>query len=115
METRANNCVDFEPAAGPHAEGPIYQLSPRVRSASDSGGGVILDIHCGQMFSLNAVGARIVELLKEGLHESTIVEQVSTDFGVNLAIAASDTREFFEALKRCGVIEQRSVEGAGPQ
>lgn len=66
----------------------------------------MLDIHQGQMFNLNLVGSRILELLKSGSAESAIVDQVSREFGVSRKLAENDVREFLQSLKKCHLVEE---------
>jgi coenzyme PQQ synthesis protein D (PqqD) len=75
------------------------KLSEHVRSTHDQDGAVVLDILHGQMFRLNFVGSRMLELLKQDHTETDIVEQLSQEFGVGREIVASDVREFFEQLR----------------
>ena len=56
----------------------MYRLSDSVRSAGHADSGVVLDIGCGRMFTLNHVGLRILELLKEYGVETHVV---ITDMG----------------------------------
>jgi hypothetical protein len=44
----------------------MYRVSDSVRSTHGQDGAIVLDIRQGQMFNLNFVGSRILELLKEG-------------------------------------------------
>jgi hypothetical protein len=66
----------------------------------------VLDIRQGQMFNLNLVGSRILELLKSGSAESAIVDQVSREFGVSRKLAENDVREFLQSLKKCHLVEE---------
>ena len=46
----------------------MFRLSEQVRSTHNQDGAVVLDILHGQMFRLNLVGSRMLELLKGGPH-----------------------------------------------
>jgi hypothetical protein len=46
-------------------------------------GGILLDVHHGQMFCLNVVGAKILELMQRGPEESLIANEISRDYGAN--------------------------------
>lgn len=85
----------------------MYTVSDSVRSANSQDGAIILDIRQGQIFNLNFVGARIFELLKSGLNESQIVEEISDKFVVSRDVAAVDVREFLQALISKRLIEDR--------
>ena len=78
----------------------MYRVSDAVRSTHGQDGAVILDIRQGQLYNLNLVGSRILELLKSGLIGSAIVTQVSQEFDVSESVAEHDFREFIDALKK---------------
>jgi hypothetical protein len=84
----------------------VYRISDTVRSTHNQDGAIVLDIHQGQMFNLNLVGSRILELLKSGSAESAIVDQVSREFGVSRKLAENDVREFLQSLKKCHLVEE---------
>ena len=88
---------------------PMYRVSEGVRSTHGQDGAIVLDIRQGQMFNLNFVGSRILELLNNGSTESAIADQLSRDFDVSRDIAEQDVREFIDALK-----EHRLVRNSGP-
>lgn len=87
----------------------MYKVSEGIRSTHGQDGAIVLDIRQGQMFNLNFVGSRILELLKNGSTESAIADQLSRDFDVSRDIAEQDVREFIDALK-----EHRLVRVSGP-
>ena len=66
----------------------------------------MLDIRQGQMFNLNFVGSRILELIKTGSNESAIIDQISREFGVSRDLAESDVREFLQSLKQSHLVEE---------
>jgi hypothetical protein len=84
----------------------MYRLSKTVRSTHNQDGAIVLDVRQGQMFNLNFVGSRILELLKSGSTESAIVDQISREFGVSRDVAENDVREFLQSLKKCDVVEE---------
>jgi hypothetical protein len=47
-----------------------------VRSTHSQDGAIVLDIRQGQMFNLNFVGSRILELLKNGTAQPDIVDEI---------------------------------------
>ena len=87
----------------------MYRVSEGVRSTHGQDGAIVLDIRQGQMFNLNFVGSRILELLNNGSTESAIADQLSRDFDVSRDIAEQDVREFIDALE-----EHRLVRNSGP-
>ena len=84
----------------------MYRISDTVRSTHNRDGAILLDIRQGQMFNLNFVGSRILELLKNGSTESAITDQISLEFGVGRELAESDVRQFLQALKKCQLVEE---------
>ena len=90
---------------------PMYRVSESVRSTHGPDGAIVLDIRQGQMFNLNFVGSRILELLKSGATESAIVDEISQKFEVSREVAESDVREFVEVLKKHDVLEYPGTNG----
>jgi len=84
----------------------MYKVSDTVRSTHGQDGAIVLDIRQGQMFNLNLVGSRILELLKTESTESAIVDEISHEFGVSRDLAENDVREFLQNLKKCQLIEE---------
>ena len=84
----------------------MYRVSATVRSTHNQDGAIVLDVRQGQMFNLNFVGSRILELLTNGSTESAIVDQVSCDFGISRDLAKNDVREFLQNLKKCQLVEE---------
>jgi len=88
----------------------MYKVSEGVRSTHGQDGAIILDIRQGQMFNLNFVGSRILELLKAGTADRAIVDAISQEFGVRRDLVASDVEEFLGALAACHVLETQDSE-----
>ena len=86
---------------------PLYRVSDGVRSTHGQDGAIVLDIHQGQMFNLNPVGSRILELLESGLVEPDIVDTISREFGANREIVENDVREFIGSLKEHKLVAER--------
>jgi hypothetical protein len=90
----------------------MYRVSNTVRSTHNQDGAVVLDIRQGQIFNLNFVGSRILELLKCGSAESAIIDQISRDFDVSPNLAAKDVREFLQNLKKYHLVEEHEPDVA---
>ena len=90
----------------------MYRVSDTVRSTHGRDGAIVLDVRQGQMFNLNFVGSRILELLKSGSAESAIVDEISREFDVSRALADNDVREFLQSLKKCHLVEEHEPGGA---
>jgi len=76
------------------------RVSDTIRHTRTADGGVLLDIHHGQMFSLNLVGAKILELLDSGLDEAQIADQLSRAYAMDLETVQADVHEFLETLQK---------------
>jgi hypothetical protein len=85
----------------------MYRVSNTVCSTHNQDGAIVLDVRQGQMFNLNFVGSRILELLKSGSSESAIVEEIIREFSVGRELAKTDVRQFLQALKKCDLVEER--------
>ena len=71
----------------------------RARSVHTADGGVVLDVHHGRMFSLNAAGSLIFQLLEQGVSEDRIVEEVARQFSIPSDRAKSDFDDFRKSLE----------------
>ena len=85
----------------------MHIICDGVRTTHTPDGGVVLDVTRGQMFQLNLVGSRILQLLKGGSCHSQIAAIVSHQFEISRSIAEADVLEFLKALKSRGLIEER--------
>jgi len=89
----------------------MYRVSETVRSTHSQDGAIVLEVQRGQMFSLNFVGSRILELLKTGYSELEIVDKIGREFGVRRDLAENDVREFLQTLKERQLVEEREASG----
>ncbi|MGA3198850.1 MAG: PqqD family protein [Halobacteriota archaeon] len=87
---------------------PVLKIAEGVRSTHDRDGAVILDIHHGQMFTLNLVGSKILEMLERGCPETQMVEEISRKFRIRPDIVERDVREFLECLEKHRLVESRA-------
>ncbi|HWR15469.1 MAG TPA: PqqD family protein [Terriglobales bacterium] len=77
----------------------MYEVSKGVRSTHGQDGAVVLDIDQGQMFSVNLVGSKILELLELGKTEPEIVNAICQEFKADRDIVQNDVGEFIHSLK----------------
>lgn len=77
----------------------MHKISDSVRSTHGQDGAIVLDIHQGQMFNLNLVGSRILELLEQGSSETEIVDTISREFHADVDMVRDDVQEFLRTLK----------------
>jgi Coenzyme PQQ synthesis protein D (PqqD) len=78
----------------------MYRVSEGVRCTHGQDGAIVLNVQQGQIFNLNLVGSRILELLEAGCDEPWIVNLISQEFRKEPGVVAHDVREFIESLKR---------------
>jgi hypothetical protein len=84
----------------------MLKISDAVRSTHGQDGAIVLDVRRGQMFNVNLVGSRILELLKNGSTEAAIVDGISREFGSGRDLTENDVREFLDSLKKCHLVEE---------
>jgi hypothetical protein len=89
------------------------QVSQHIRSTHSDDGDIVLDILHGQMFRLNFVGSRILELLRKGSPEPEIAKQLAREFGVEQATAEADVREFVATLEKHHLLTVRDANSLG--
>jgi Coenzyme PQQ synthesis protein D (PqqD) len=85
----------------------MYRVSEGVRSTHGQDGAIVLDVQQGQMFNLNCVGSRILELLESGSEEPDIVMVISSEFNVSQEVVENDVREFIKSLQRHKLVLDR--------
>jgi len=85
----------------------MYRVSEGVRSTHGQDGAIVLDVQQGQMFNLNRVGSRILELLERGTAESDIVNVISQEFNTSREVVEKDVHEFIESLTKHKLVSDR--------
>jgi hypothetical protein len=78
----------------------IPEISQAIRKTHTPDGAVLLDVERGEMFSVNASGSKILELLGKGLDEAAVAVEISALCSVDLDQVRADLHEFLEALNR---------------
>ena len=85
----------------------MRRVSDGVRSTHGQDGAIVLDVQQGEMFNLNRVGSRILELLESGSIEPDIVNVISHEFHAGREEVQNDVREFIEALRKHKLVSDR--------
>ena len=85
----------------------MYRVSDGVRSTQGQDGAIVLDVQQGQMFNLNRVGSRILELLESGSAKSDIVNVISQEFNGSREVVENDVREFIASLRKHKLVSER--------
>ena len=90
---------------------PMFRVSDTIRQTQTVDGGILLDVHHGQMFCLNIVGAKILELMQQGYDESRIADEISRDYGASREVVRADVIEFIEALHKNHILQPTRANG----
>jgi len=88
----------------------MFRISDTIRRTQTVDGGILLDIHHGQMFCLNLVGAKILELMQQGYDESRIADEISRAYQVPRDTVRADVLDFIETLQKHHVLAMRSAD-----
>ena len=83
----------------------MLTISQSVRLTKSQDGGILLDVDLGEIFRLNPVGTRIIELLKEGHNGPSLTSVLSCEFGVPEQVVLVDVSEFLSQLRERRLIE----------
>lgn len=90
----------------------MFQISDTIRRTETADGGILLDVHHGQMFCLNLVGSKILELMQRGYDEVLITEEISRQYGVSREVVRADVAEFIEMLQKHHILRPIRASGA---
>jgi coenzyme PQQ synthesis protein D (PqqD) len=81
------------------------KISHSVRSTRTKDGRILLDVGRGQMFSLNVVGSKILEMIEQGWDEARIAEEISRAYPTTIEVARTDVHDFIEALLKVSILQ----------
>jgi hypothetical protein len=90
----------------------MFRVSDTIRRTETADGGILLDVHHGQMFCLNIVGAKILELMQRGYDEARIADEISREYGANREVVRTDVIEFIDALHKHHILQPGRAAGA---
>ncbi|HEV2396202.1 MAG TPA: PqqD family protein [Candidatus Sulfotelmatobacter sp.] len=88
----------------------MFKVYDSVRSTHGQDGAIVLDVRQGQMFNLNVVGSRILELLESGSSEGEIANVVSREFNADIEMVRNDVKEFLETIETHNLLKTSSDE-----
>ena len=83
----------------------MFRISDTIRRTETVDGGILLDVLHGQMFCLNIVGAKILELMQRGHDETRIADEISRDYGASRELVRADVRDFIENLHKHHILQ----------
>jgi hypothetical protein len=89
----------------------MFRISDTIRQTQTVDGGILLDVHHGQMFCLNIVGAKILELMQRGYDEPRIADEISRDYGASREVVRADVIEFIEVLHKNHILQPARASG----
>jgi predicted flavoprotein YhiN len=98
-------CRRSEPDCFPERAMSIFKISDTIRRTQTVDGGILLDVHHGQMFCVNAIGAKVLELLERRCDESRIADEISHDYGADRETVRADVIEFIETLQKHHILQ----------
>jgi hypothetical protein len=87
-------------------------IAPGVRETASVDGAVLLDINQGICFSLNPVGLKIWEMLKQHYGLEQMLDSLECDFHVPRAELALDIRNFVGELESKHLISHGACDSA---
>jgi tRNA A37 methylthiotransferase MiaB len=85
----------------------MFRIPDTIRSTRTDEGGIVLDVHHGQMFRLNGVGSKILGLVENGYEETQIAAEITRAYGVDSKIARDHVHDFIEALLEHHILDVR--------
>ena len=85
------------------------QIPSSIKETASEDGGVLLDVDRGLCFSLNSVGLKIWEFLKEGCNADQIAEKLQRTYSIPYEQALTDVRTFLEQLQSSGLLGDRTA------
>jgi hypothetical protein len=91
----------------------MFRVPETIRSAETPDGAVLLDVHHGQMFCLNVVGAKVLELMRRGYDESRIADEISREYGASQEVVRADVAQFIETLQKHHILQPARPANAG--
>ena len=89
----------------------MFRISDTIRRTETADGGILLDVHHGQMFCLNVVGAKILELMQQGYDESRIAEEISRTYGASSEVVRADVIDFIGTLQKHHILQPLRATG----
>jgi Coenzyme PQQ synthesis protein D (PqqD) len=78
----------------------MLAISKTIRRTQTQDGRILLDVERGQIFCLNVIGSKILDLLETGYDEGQIAEHVSEAYGADLDIVRTDVHDFLKTLNK---------------
>ena len=84
----------------------MLTISSTIRRTATQDGTVLLDIESGQMYRLNSVGSKILELIAAGCDQREITDRISALCRADIDVVEADVRAFLDSLSRNHILGQ---------
>lgn len=82
----------------------MFSASPKIRTATDRDGVVLLDTQQGTMVTLNATGGYIWNKVRTGKSVDEIIGELASDTGEDPLVIADDVHQFLGRLIANGFV-----------
>ena len=76
----------------------MFSTSPKIRTATDGDGVVLLDMQQGMMVTLNATGGYIWNKMRTGRSVDEIIGDLACDTGEDPLVIADDVHQFLDQM-----------------
>jgi len=83
----------------------VFKMSDSIRRTQTEDGGILLDVDHGQIFRLNVVASKILELVEGGLDEAQIASRVSSAYVTDIETIQADVHDFIEVLNKHHILQ----------
>lgn len=86
---------------------PLGMPSSTVRDIANQDGAVLLDIHQGLCFSINPVGSKIWQMIKQQHSLDQVIDALADEFSIPKERIHDDVMEFTSTLTANGLLVAR--------
>jgi hypothetical protein len=83
-----------------------FKLSPDIRYRVIDDEAVVVRQREGDVLVINQVGARVLQLIDEGLTPDDVSDRVASEFEAPEAVIREDVARFFSELEKLEVLEE---------
>lgn len=90
------------------ANNSAMRVARGVRETANQDGAVLLDIEQGLCFSLNPIGTRIWEMVKDGHSIATITDALQQEYHLPRSQLVGDVSDFLKQLEEMRLIGEQS-------
>jgi hypothetical protein len=87
-----------------------YKPAPQVLARRMPGGAVLVHLDANRIFELNETGARIWEMLHEGVDRDGVLQRLAEEFDVDAERAVREVDRLLGELVREGLLHEADVQ-----